>query len=88
MIRIVKVLIVKVCRNLESHLKSTGGVWVTTPFSNWKKAVEKMRDHKKSYVRSHAKEASLAAAELSRRDQSFSHSRELAGEKKRGKNEE
>ena len=28
-----------------STLKSSGGVWVDKPFTNWKKAIEKMRSH-------------------------------------------
>ena len=31
-----------------SHLKKTGGAWITKPFKNWKKAMEKMRAHSKS----------------------------------------
>ena len=28
--------------------QGSGGVWVTKPFQNWKKAVEKMRAHERS----------------------------------------
>ena len=28
----------------------TGGAWITKPFTNWKKAVEKMRAHSKSDI--------------------------------------
>ena len=31
-----------------SHLKKTGGAWITKPFKNWKKAVEKRKAHSKS----------------------------------------
>lgn len=35
----------KICRKSGRSLQRTGGVWVTKPFSNWKKAVEKMKAH-------------------------------------------
>ena len=37
-------------------LQRTAGVWVTKPFSNWKKAVEKMKTHEKSDAHSQAKD--------------------------------
>ena len=44
-----------------SGLQCTGGVWVTKPFKNWKKAVEKMKAHSRSDSHSHATQAMLAA---------------------------
>ena len=38
----------KVCRRSGKTLLRTGGIWVTHPFTNWKKAVEKMKAHEKS----------------------------------------
>ena len=29
-------------------LQSTGGTWITKPFTNWKKATQKMKSHSKS----------------------------------------
>ena len=43
-------------------LQRTGGVWVTKPFKNWKKATEKMRAHEKSESHVRASEAVLLAA--------------------------
>ena len=38
----------KVRRRSGKTLLRTGGIWVTHPFTNWKKAVEKMKAHEKS----------------------------------------
>ena len=51
----------KVCRKSGKSLQRTGGVWVTKPFTNWKKAVEKMKAHEKSDLHSQASLAALAA---------------------------
>ena len=32
----------------KTSLERTGGVWTTRPFTNWKKAVEKMKAHASS----------------------------------------
>lgn len=56
----------KLCRRTGRSLERTGGIWVTKPFSNWKKAVEKMKAHEKSNTHSQAKVAALAAAETLR----------------------
>ena len=53
----------KVCRKRELHSQQkTGGAWITKPFKNWKKAVEKMKAHSKSdnHIR-HTEEEVLAA---------------------------
>lgn len=51
----------KVCRKSGKSLQRTGGVWVTKPFTNWKKGVEKMKVHEKSDLHSQANLAVLAA---------------------------
>jgi hypothetical protein len=38
----------KICKESGKSLQCTGGIWVTKPFKNWKKAVEKMKAHAKS----------------------------------------
>ena len=38
----------RVCKKWGRSLETTGGTWVTKPFNNWKKAVEKMRAHSQS----------------------------------------
>ena len=41
----------KICRKVETRGQSSqgsGGVWVTKPFQNWKKAVQKMKEHASS----------------------------------------
>jgi len=53
--------------SLGSHFSELGMcVWTTKPFSNWKKAVEKMKAHEKSDTHSQAKDAALAMAETLR----------------------
>ena len=53
----------KICRKREPHsIQKTCGVWITKPFKNWKKAVEKMRAHAKSDAHLRHAEAELLAA--------------------------
>ena len=40
-------------------LERTGGVWTTKPFTNWKKAVERMKAHAKSDAHIKASQATL-----------------------------
>ena len=51
----------KVCRISRKSLQQTQGIWVTKPFTNWKKAVEKMRAQEKSDLYSQTNLAFLAA---------------------------
>ena len=41
-------------------LYRTGGVWTTKPFTNWKKACDRMRDHAKSDIHIQASVTTLA----------------------------
>ncbi len=52
-----------VCKQsgMSSHVQRNGGVWVSKPFKNWKKAVEKMKAHARSDSHSHATATLLAA---------------------------
>ncbi len=52
----------KVCRRRGISLQRTGGTWISKPFTNWKKAIEKMRIHAKSDVHLLSCEAEVAAA--------------------------
>ena len=49
----------KICKTSGKSLYRTGGVWTTKPFTNWKKARDKMRDHAKSDIHIQASEAAL-----------------------------
>lgn len=54
----------KICRNLETQcptLQGSGGVWVTMPFKNWKKAIQKMKAHAGSDTHLRHAEAELLA---------------------------
>ena len=50
----------KICKASEKSLYRTGGVWATKPFTNWKKALDRMRDHAKSDIHIQPNEAALA----------------------------
>ena len=40
----------KLCKKAGRYLHRTGGTWITKPFTNWKKATQKMKSHSKSEV--------------------------------------
>ena len=42
--------ICKLCKKGGRSLQRTGGAWITKPFTNWKKAAQKMKSHSKSEV--------------------------------------
>ena len=50
----------KLCKTSGQSLERTGGVWITKPITNWKKAVEKMEAHTKSDAHIAASQAALA----------------------------
>ena len=54
----------KVCKKRGVSLERTGGAWITKPFNNWKKALEKMRAHSQSevHIQSCAAEADAATS--------------------------
>jgi len=52
----------KICRKRGICFQRTGGTWISKPFKNWKKAIEKMKDHAKSAIYIQLCEAEMAAA--------------------------
>ena len=50
----------KICKASGKSLYLRGGIWTTKPFTNWKKARDRMRDHAKSDIHIQASEAALA----------------------------
>ena len=40
----------KLCKKGGRSLQTTGGAWINKPFTNWKKATQKMKSHSKSEV--------------------------------------
>ena len=53
----------KICRKRNQYSsQKTGGAWITKPFKNWKKAVEKMRAHANSDAHIRYSEAEVLAA--------------------------
>lgn len=51
----------KFCRKRGRSHDKTGGAWITKPFNNWKKAIEKMRAHSKSDGHIQSCEAEITA---------------------------
>ena len=47
-------------------MQSTGGTWVTKPFTNWKKALVKMKAHSQSNRHVQARQASMLAERAAR----------------------
>ena len=75
----------KLCRKLATECQTSqgsGGVWITKPFQNWKKAVEKMKAHASSETHSRCLEAELTK----KRGGSIVHQLQRIGETERSKN--
>ena len=47
-------------------LQHSKGVWISTPFNNWKKAIERMKAHERSIVHASSSQAALTAEETLR----------------------
>ena len=60
----------KECKKAGKSLQRTGGTWVTKPFTNWKKALEKMKAHSQSDIHVQAFQASMLAEGQQEREQS------------------
>ena len=58
---IIEVLFFKYAESQESNLTRNNGVWVTKPFQNWKKVIEKMKAHAGSETHTRYVEAELLA---------------------------
>ena len=71
----------KVCRKRGISLQRTGGTWISKPFKNWMKAIEKMKAHAKSDIHIQSCEAEMAAARALQEDRSFSNSNKLETKK-------
>ena len=54
------------CKKYGNSSQRTGGTWITKPFTNWRKAVEKMRTHSKSVVHIQSCKASMLAERATR----------------------
>ena len=50
----------------EKSLQKTGGIWVSKPFTNWKKALEKIKAHSQSDIHVQACQASMLAERAAR----------------------
>ena len=56
----------KECKKAGQSLQRTGDTWVTKPFTNWKKAMEKMMAHSQSDIPVQACQASMLAERAAR----------------------
>ena len=75
----------KICRKVENRGQSSqgsGGVWVTKPFQNWKKAVQKMKEHASSESHLRQVEAELIVS----RGETVVHPLQRFGDSERSKN--
>lgn len=75
----------KLCKKRGKTLQRTGGAWITKPFTNWKKAVEKMRAHAKSDVHIHSAQAALEA-ERAEKEGSIVQRLQQVGEQQKKRN--
>ena len=76
----------KVCRKVETRGQSSqgsGGVWVTKPFQNWKKAVQKLKEHASSESHLRQVEAELIVS----RGETVVHQLQCFGDFERSKNQ-
>ena len=75
----------KICRKVETRGQSSqgsGGVWVTKPFQNWKKAVQKMKEHASSESHLRQVQAKLIVS----RGETVVHKLQRFGDSERSKN--
>ena len=75
----------KICRKVKTRGQSSqrsGGVWVTKPFQNWKKAVQKMKEHASSESHLRQVEAELIVS----RGETVVHQLQRFGDSERSKN--
>ena len=75
----------KICRKIETRGQSSqgsGGVWVTKPFQNWKKAVQKMKERASSESHLRQVEAELIVS----RGETVVHQLQRFGDFERSKN--
>ena len=83
MTTIIKEHFVRSRKQEPQSLQKTGGTWITKPFKNRKKAVEKMRAYSKSDCRS---EAELLAARARKEGSSIIQQLQIIGGQERIKN--
>ena len=72
----------KECKKHGKSLQRTGGAWITKPFTNWKKAVEKMRAHSQSEVHIQSCQSSLLAERSTRQGTIIQQLQHIADEDK------
>ena len=63
-------------------MQRTGGTWVTKPFTNWKKALEKMKAHSQSDIHVQACQASMLAERAAREGTIMQQLQQITDEEK------
>ena len=72
----------KECKKAGKSLQRTGGTWVTKPFTNWKKALEKMKAHSQSDIHVQACQASMLAERAAREGTIMQQLQQITDEEK------
>ena len=72
----------KKCKKAGKSLQRTGGTWVTKPFNNRKKALEKMKAHSQSDIHVQACQASMLAERATREGTIMQQLQQITDEEK------
>ena len=72
----------KQCKKAGKSLQRTGGTWVTKPFTNWKKTLEKMKAHSQSDIHVQACQASMLAERAAREETIMQQLQQITDEEK------
>ena len=72
----------KECKKAGESLQKTGGTWVTKPFTNWKEASEKMKEHSQSDIHVQACQASMLAERAAREGTIMQQLQQITDEEK------
>ena len=72
----------KECNKAGKSLQRTGGTWVTKPFTNWKKALEKIKAHSQSDIHVQVCQASMLAERAAREGTIMQQLQQITDEEK------
>ena len=83
MMKTAKACFVRSAKKAEKSLQRTGGTWVTKPYTNWKKALEKiMKAHSRSDIHVQACQASMLAERAAREGTIMQQLQQITDEEK------
>ena len=72
----------KECERAGKSLQRTGGTWVIKPFTNWKKALEKMKAHSQSDIHVQACQALMLVERAAREGTIMQQLQQITDEEK------